>query len=269
VEVWAMATQLELFHSPQVVRLRLVAQSIWKNRWFGWVMIDAFSLWYAWWCFNLPSPAKAATVLAVIAAIMAYRGEPEGFEKLFWTLVLFAFLFVELRAIDYKEFLDKQTQAITKAAEDKQFTDIGTGITSGVQGIMAQNSLQFQHTVAQQSQQFDATMKKVQVNINEVTGGNSYAIVYPDFTPTSKNAFPLMVEVCFKCKYSIPSAHISIERGPTAAYAGPSIYTGNVDSHFALNIGNPISPSLVGESVYTISVFARQAHARNAKGEIQ
>jgi hypothetical protein len=94
-----MPVQLELFTSPRIVRARILAQSIWKNRWFGWVMIALFSLGYLWWCFHIPSPAKAATVLAVIAAIMAYRGEPEGFEKLFWMLVLFGFLFVELHVL--------------------------------------------------------------------------------------------------------------------------------------------------------------------------
>jgi len=156
VEVSNVATQLEFFDSPMAIRVRLMAQSIWKNYWFGWVTILSFSIWYAWWCYHIPSPAKAATLLAVIAAIMAYRAEPEGFEKLFWTLVLFGFLFLELHAIDHKEILDAQERHSTQMEEQNNFRRIGTGITAGVQGILDESHEQFQATM----EQFGATMKK-------------------------------------------------------------------------------------------------------------
>jgi hypothetical protein len=128
VEVCGMALQLELFQSAQAIRLRIVAERIWKNPWFGWFLISTFSVWYAWWCFHIPSPAKAATVLGFIAAIMVFRGEPEGYEKFFWTIVLFSFLLLELKAIDHKDHVDEDTRHATEVREAKSFSDIGEGI---------------------------------------------------------------------------------------------------------------------------------------------
>lgn len=105
-------------------------------------MIGAFSLWYARWCYNLPSPAKAATVLAVIAAIMSYRGEPEGFEKMFWTLVLFAFLFVELRAIDHKDQFDELARQGQERIEENNFRLVGRGIETLLSRTTALDALQ-------------------------------------------------------------------------------------------------------------------------------
>jgi hypothetical protein len=137
--------QLELFRSQHVARLRAVrmaAQSVWKNPWFGWLLILGFAIWYAWWALPIPSPAKAATVLGVIAAIMALRGDPEGYEKMFWIIVLFAFLFMEIKAIDHKEREDESLRQAQRAEESRQFQQIGDGI---------------QKTINQDEKQFEAT----------------------------------------------------------------------------------------------------------------
>jgi len=127
-EVCVMAMQLELFRSAWAVRFRVVAERIWRNPWFGWLLIGASASWYAWWCFHIPSPAKAATVLGFIAAVMVFRGEPDGVEKFFWTIVLFSFLLLEIKAIDHKDHLDELARQNAEARETKSFGDIGEGI---------------------------------------------------------------------------------------------------------------------------------------------
>jgi len=169
-----MATQLELFSSPRVVHVRLVAQSIWKNSWFGWLMIGAFVLWYAWWCFHVPSPAKAATVLAVIAAIMAYRGEPEGFEKLFWTIVLFAFLFMELKAIDHKESSDEIQRSAARTQEAKNFETIGEGISAQI----SQSQQAFSATMTSMKGLLNESREHFGTTIEAVTGGDGMCFLY-------------------------------------------------------------------------------------------
>ena len=249
-----MARQLELFQSYRAVWLRTLAQSVWHHRWFGWVMIIGFSAWYTWWGYHIPSPAKAATLLAVIAAIMAYRGEPEGFEKLFWTIVLFAFLFMELSAIDHKEKIDEETRQESRIEEAKAFEKIGQGIQKSID----QSDSQFRQTVAQQSQHFDATMKESRMNVDEITGGDSYVIVYPDLTPRKEPKFPMFVRLCTKCQYSISNAAVHMTDEPDSNLDAPLIYQGNVDPGIALGLAAiTIHPALKGESVYKIFVAAR------------
>jgi hypothetical protein len=175
-----MAMQLELFRSPWAVKFRVMAGRLWKNPWFGWFLIGAFASWYAWWCFQIPSPAKAATVLGFIAAVMVFRGEPEGFEKFFWTIVLFAFLLLEIRAIDHKDHLDELARQSAETRETKSFSEIGEGINKQSR----QSQQQFEETVAQQSQDFDETMSRSDVimkglgdSMRMQTGGDSFAYV--------------------------------------------------------------------------------------------
>lgn len=149
-----MLRQLEMFRSALAVQLRTKAKSIWKNPWFGWLMIVGFSLWYLWWGYNIPSPAKAATVLGFIAAVMALRGEPEGFEKMFWTIVLFAFLFMELKAIDRKDQDDELARKTQRTEEAEQFKRIGIGI---------------QRTITQSDKQFQVTAKGLESTIKSST----------------------------------------------------------------------------------------------------
>ncbi len=229
-----------------------MAQSVWNNRWFGWVMIGAFSLWYAWWCFHIPSPAKAATVLAVIAAIMAYRGEPEGFEKLFWTLVLFAFLFVELRAIDHKDQLDEIARQSAQASEAKHFSDIGEGIKKQSR----QSQQQFEATVEQQSKQFAATMKIEQQNVNQITGGKSYAVVLPDTTDGTADSLPIGIVMCLTCEESIVASVYVQEAELAGQGSGTLTFQGQVNPHSMFTIGK-ISVLRGKEKSYKITVFAR------------
>lgn len=135
-----MSRQMEAFKSRLVASVRTSTQSLW-NRW-GLVTIVAFTLWCLRWEFHIPSPAKAATVLAVLSAIMALSGDANRFEKVTWVFLLFAYLIVELTAIDYKDYQDEDLRRKQRAEEGRNFKRIGEGI---------------QQTISQSEKQFEAT----------------------------------------------------------------------------------------------------------------
>lgn len=164
-----MARQLELFSTPLAVKTEIGLRRLWKNRWFWWGMLGLFWLWYLYWCYHIPSPSKAATVLGVVAAVMALRGEPDAIEKFFWVGILFLFLLLELRAIDHKEYLDKIAHDTEVAQQNEHFSNIGESIKTGVQGILNQSE-----------KEFEATIAKEQISIDSVTGGHSFPMVFID-----------------------------------------------------------------------------------------
>ena len=242
-----------------MMRARLVAEAIWRSRWFGWVMIGIFLLWYAWWWCHIPSPAKAATVLAVIASIMAYRVEPGDFEKLAWTVVLFAFLFMELRAIDYREDQEKIAHDAEVLRQAQEFSAIGTSIQTGVQGILKQSHDEFAQTVQGESKHFDATMQKAQEGIDQITGGKSYIIV--DTVPNPKNPedskLALLISLCPKCADDVTSRIYVWQANPVSeSEHDPPIYEGAVDANMRY-AKDKITPSTVGVTTYIVHAIAR------------
>ena len=207
-------------------------------------MMGGFAIWYLWWCYHIPLPTEAATVLAVIAAIMAYRGEPEGFEKMFWTIVLFAFLFLELHAIQHKDAIDQQSNKAAQEGAEAHFRDIGKGITRAIE----QGNEEFRETVDQESRDFAATMSKAQANLDAITGGSSYVVVCPDLTNSDVNVFHLGVRVCNKCEYSVPSASVYVD--------GKPIYSGTVRVGSIQTVPSVIVAHRDNETVYRIQVVA-------------
>jgi hypothetical protein len=185
--------------------------------------------------------------LAVIAGIMAYRGDPEGFEKLFWTVILFSFLFTEIRAIDNREWHDKQEHEVEMRKEERHFREIGAGITAGVDGILQQSHKQFDDTISQMSKQFFTT-------IDSMTGGKSYAIVFPN-TDGDENAtsLPLFTKSCTNCPYTIPDAQVEIKAQNGVVSL---LYEGNIDPAFARRLPS-IAVDANVETEYVITVYAR------------
>jgi hypothetical protein len=248
-----MYRQPELFAISWGRKLRQGADVIWRHWLTGWVLIACSGLLYLFWAYNIPSPGKAVAALAVIAAVMTFRGEIGGLEKFFWMIILFAFLFMELRAIDRDRAIYAKEQEKARKEEATAFGTIGDGIKTAI--TMSED--QFKETVSQQSRNFDATMKKSQVTIDEVTGGSSYAIVFPDLTPRAVPTFPLTVTVCNKCQYGVPHARIYLQPDTASGDPGALIYEGPVDPDAGVTTGTTITPVLTGETVYRVTVFAR------------
>jgi hypothetical protein len=82
-------------------RILDIADSAWRSRWCGWLLLAGFALLGLWWWWHIPSTGKAGMLLAVAAAIMSARGENlKGIAMGLWILTLFGLLGVEYRAID-------------------------------------------------------------------------------------------------------------------------------------------------------------------------
>src|ERR1700730_9795005 len=75
-------------------------EKVWRHRAMGWTLLAGFTVLAFYWNSNLPTVGKAIAMLAVVAAIMATLRNVGGFLEFAWVLLLFGFLFVEMRAID-------------------------------------------------------------------------------------------------------------------------------------------------------------------------
>ncbi len=123
---------------------------IWRSSSFGWAVILATFGMFIWWTFSIPSPGKAVAALAVVAAVMSFRGETSGLEKTTWMLVLCAFLFIEVRAIDRdREEAAKQQQAARKQ-EDDRFA-----------GLLKTQQDNFAEVLRKNQEAFDKTMARL------------------------------------------------------------------------------------------------------------
>jgi hypothetical protein len=85
-----------------------LARRAWHKKPASIVLLYLFSalLWY--WEWHIPSPGVGVAAMAVAASLMSLSGEMEGREKLAWTILLFAFLFLEITSINQDRL--KQSQ---------------------------------------------------------------------------------------------------------------------------------------------------------------
>jgi hypothetical protein len=149
---------------------RAIAKSApWEARWFGWALLLLWLALSVWWYFHVPSPGKAVAALAVAAAMMSLRPQVSTWEKSAWMVVLCAFLFLELQAIN-----SDRAAASAQVAEERQHQD------HKFAAILDENQKAFDATMAQTKSLTELSTE----NLNQVTGGNSYPFVMPaEFMP--------------------------------------------------------------------------------------
>jgi hypothetical protein len=116
-----------------------------------------------WWK-QLPTPGFAIGLLAVIAAVMSVHGEMRPWHKVVWMLLIGALLVVEFRAITKDRADFASAEAIRRHQENDSFKAI-------VDGLKA--------SIAQSQEQFNATMEKTNQVLQNVTGGDAYAVLVP------------------------------------------------------------------------------------------
>ncbi len=167
------------------------------------------------------------------------------FQKVFWLLLIGAFLFSEFRAIDKDRAISDFEQGLIRLQERGQLNN-----------ILQQSQLQFKETLDQQKQHFDATMQKEQINADEITGGNSFVVVFPDFTPKI-DTFPLIIAVCQTCGYSVFDAYIYFQSDLMSNDNGTLFYHDTINQNVGYNSKFTISPSRTQESQFRITVVAR------------
>jgi hypothetical protein len=132
----------------------------WKSRSTGAALIFGALILVAYWkFFSVPSPGKAVAALALAAAVMTLRQDLSGFEKLSWMVALFAFLYVEIRAIDQDRADSDRKLIQAKKDEDASFAT-----------ILSQNQAAFNATMSKMQSLADMSRESV----DSMTGGDSY-----------------------------------------------------------------------------------------------
>ncbi len=151
---------------------------IWEYKFTGVALMLPLAVLCAYWYWRVPGPGKAVGALAVASVIMGFRGQISGREKVAWTLVLFALLFVELRAIDHDRQKNDQEQAGARKEARKQFDADQQKFSA----ILVQNQQDFEateHHLESLIQSGAKLQDLTKQNLESSIGGSSYC--YLDF----------------------------------------------------------------------------------------
>jgi hypothetical protein len=205
-------------------------------------------------CLHWPfCPGFFIAVLAFVAAAVTFRKEPGPREKAVWVFVFLALMLGEIWMMSIDRTRNEADVAKARGQELDQFQRIADSINDSVK----QSKNQFDQTVKQQSEDFAATMRQFQVDVSSITGGDSYAIVYPDVARPAlgtTNTFPLVVRLCFKCTYIIPHVFVVFQPNIHSGDQGELIYEGRVED-LAITLNKyTITPDPTSESFYRVNV---------------
>jgi len=131
------------------------AKKIWEHSvtgWICWGVFTGFAIWF--WC-HTPTTGKAVAWLAVTASLMgSFWANLGHVAKLCWVLLLFAFLYVEMKAIDQ----DKHDSAKELAGYFKQ---ISIEANTNLQTILEQQNKNFAEMLESQQDTFTTTMQQL------------------------------------------------------------------------------------------------------------
>jgi flagellar hook-basal body complex protein FliE len=190
-------------------------------------------------------------------------------------LIISALLIGEVLAVRQDRALAQAAEHSRVAEERRHFDDIGEGIKIAVR----QGQTQFDATVKQQTDQFNATMGKAEQNLNQMTGGHAYPLVTVLPIPMKGTANKL--RLALSVVGETPLFDVSVELRPlplpkklsatdfvtsggeTPIYSSPSISSNRV------LLLPAIEPSMTQQSDYLISTIARNGsfterlHLRN------
>jgi hypothetical protein len=172
-------------------------EQVWKKSWFGYLLIAGSLSVLLWFYRHLPPSGYAATTLAVVAGVMALRAEMGGREKWLWFGLLFAFLGVEIRAINN----DRHDQ-------NQQFHTIASGLETSIsQGTTA---------ITQSQQEFQSTMNEMKGiltkednTLTQTMGGAGYPFFLPTFPIRKDSVFP--VKVFYRSPKKLPLVDVNVD----------------------------------------------------------
>ncbi len=239
-------------------------EAMWEGRWFGIALTGICAMVCVYLQWEVPGPGVSVAVMGVAAALMTARTKASGAEKVVWMLIITSLLLSEVLAIrkDRAAHDDQLANILREEVEARReskakFRDIGNGIND--QSQLSQK--QFKATVQQQSQQFEATMKKAQIGIDEMTGGDSYAIVFPFVSSATDNTFKLHARLCDKCEYSLQHVSISmqtVDQMSLEISKETMIYQGMIDHDYLTSLAPAtVSPAPTGETTYKFTILSR------------
>src|SRR5260370_21581819 len=129
--------------------------------------------------FNL-HPARLRT-------LMTFRGELTGSEKGFWTVALFCFLLIEIKAIDKDRVANDEKQREVIAAEQLNFKQV----TNQASQNFAQTTSELTTAITGLGSVLGTTQDVAKL-ARDASGGNSYAYIAPGST---ENEGPYVMSV--------------------------------------------------------------------------
>jgi hypothetical protein len=101
-------------------------------------------------------------LLGVLVPLLRDLTKIGKWEKALWTIVMLALVGLEIRSIYLDRDAHDREQAAARAEQLKQFSEIAKGIDT---------------SITNSQKQFDATMSGIKMNIDTVTGGNTFCYV--------------------------------------------------------------------------------------------
>jgi uncharacterized membrane-anchored protein YhcB (DUF1043 family) len=136
-----------------------------------------------------PHPGIAVAWIALVAAAMSIHPDMSGWQKAVWMLAIGAFLIVETRAIAKDREETNRSVAADRAAQNENFNQVRVTqlqtfneTAESLKRAIAQSQDQFQRTMAKSDQivgEAASIARLSQQSIDAVTGGKSYAVVWP------------------------------------------------------------------------------------------
>jgi hypothetical protein len=177
------------------------------------------SLVYLYWCFHLPAPGKAVLALSVVAVVLTLA-EMEPRHKAVWLILILVLVHLENRAIDKDRADSERRQGEAVNAEQEQFGK-----------ILAQNQQDFSSTMGRMESVLARTERAVELsqeNLKNITGGNSFAVLYPQgHAVAASGELPMTIKN--KGDYALTGVTVSMWRPPNSSPYGMSpIYLGTL-----------------------------------------
>ena len=133
--------------------------------------------------------------MAVAAGLMALRPDMTGREKWLWTMVLFAFAGIEIRAINHDRNESENKEKAFIGEQRQHFSDIGDGIKTAIR----QGSDHFDttmHSMAGIIETNTEILIKENKNLVQTMGGSGYPLFLPTFpsnNPSTNDLWPVKV----------------------------------------------------------------------------
>jgi hypothetical protein len=146
-----------------------------------------------YWLLRLPEPGYAVTILGVAAVVMAVRAAKfSRGEEIAWIIIAIALCVVEIRAIRHDRDVAANDQAEVRKREEENFRTIASGLQKSIDN----SQTQFAATMSQAK----AILAKTQSvstlterNLQNITGGESFAFVRPQVEAAGKGPIGLVV----------------------------------------------------------------------------
>src|ERR1035438_875140 len=161
IEVCAMAWSLR--------KAFIRKESLSKSDWLFFAIQVGAAMWiYQWW-FHLPPPGYSVGVLAVLAAVMSVHGEMPPFQKVFWLLLIAAFLFLEFRAIDWDRANIDAHDALVRMEERSQFREVMHEDQEHFQELLRGDQSQFQSLLSSETKTQKFAETKANFGIQMIT----------------------------------------------------------------------------------------------------